>query len=146
MFRAHVLTSDQMAPTKSTKTSSSKKSSAKSTGVKKTGTRKAPRTAYRNVFLGYKNKTSGGLDASDIKKNKNGRLVSKVKSASAKQHPWAKAVKQAHKELIKEGVIKTHKKGGKTVAEFVPLSSKASASPASKAFYQRAKGIYAKSK
>merc|ERR1712146_651687 len=45
--------------------------------------------------MGTKAKTVGGLTASQLTKNKNGRVVSKKRSLFAKKNPWMAAVKKA---------------------------------------------------
>mmetsp|Transcript_45146 Transcript_45146/g.86866 ORF Transcript_45146/g.86866 Transcript_45146/m.86866 type:complete len:112 (-) Transcript_45146:170-505(-) len=57
------------------------------------------------VLRGHKAKTTGGLMASDLIKNKQGKVVSKKASAASKKRhakvlgPWNKAVKMARKTL-----------------------------------------------
>merc|ERR1719247_1150501 len=53
------------------------------------------------VFRGSKVKTSGGLMAKDLMKNKHGRVVSKKLSAAGKQKlgPWLQALAKARKVL-----------------------------------------------
>merc|ERR1719217_568734 len=57
------------------------------------------------VLRGTKAKTVGGLTASDLTKNKAGRIVSKKRSALAKKRfksslgPWSAAVQKARKAL-----------------------------------------------
>merc|ERR1712224_1025776 len=53
------------------------------------------------VLRGSKEKTSGGLNAKDLMKNKNGRVVSKKASARTKKvlGGWLAAVKSARKAL-----------------------------------------------
>merc|ERR1719473_2019675 len=63
------------------------------------------------VLRGSKAKTVGGLTASDLKKNKYGRIVSKKMSAASKKRfssslgPWSKAVQQARKSLKITGFV-----------------------------------------
>merc|ERR1712225_231517 len=55
------------------------------------------------VLRGTKAKTVGGLTAKDLTKNKNGRVVSKKKSALGKANPWMIAVKKARAALKIKG-------------------------------------------
>merc|ERR1719488_99882 len=55
------------------------------------------------VLRGNKAKTSGGLKASDLTKNKNGRVVSKKQSALGKKNPWMQACKKARAALKIKG-------------------------------------------
>merc|ERR1719199_1853019 len=65
--------------------------------------------AKSSVFRGTKAKTSGGLKKSDLKKNKNGKVVSVKASNRAKKNfakaigGWHKAVMQARKALNIKG-------------------------------------------
>ncbi|KAL9139503.1 Dinoflagellate/viral nucleoprotein (DVNP) [Amphidinium carterae] len=84
-----------------------------------------------SVFKGTKEKTTSGLKKSDYIKNKNGKIVSKKKSALAKQNygssalkAWANAVKAARKSL--------------GVTGFVAIGGK---SPEGKALYAKAKSL-----
>merc|ERR1719198_38404 len=61
------------------------------------------RYAKAMVLRGTKAKTVGGLTAKDLFKNKNGRIVSKKKSAFAKKSPWIAAVKKARAVLKIKG-------------------------------------------
>merc|ERR1712178_63318 len=61
------------------------------------------RMAYVVVLRGSKEKTSGGLTAKDLIKNKTGRVVSKKKSAVGKANPWMIAVKKARAALKIKG-------------------------------------------
>merc|ERR1712066_732671 len=72
------------------------------------------------VFRGKKEKTSGGMNASQLTKNKNGRIVSKKRSANSKKRfassglkKWADACKLARKQLGIKGFTPV---GGKTAA------------------------------
>mmetsp|Transcript_11515 Transcript_11515/g.21618 ORF Transcript_11515/g.21618 Transcript_11515/m.21618 type:complete len:102 (-) Transcript_11515:227-532(-) len=74
------------------------------------------------VFRGSKAKTSGGLTKADLKKNKNGKIVSKKASARAKSlykdtiGPWVKAVSVAKKELGITGCVYVNSPGqGRTL-------------------------------
>merc|ERR1711862_726443 len=55
------------------------------------------------VLRGNKEKTQGGLKASDLIKNKQGKVVSKKQSARGKKHPWMAAVKKARAALKIKG-------------------------------------------
>merc|ERR1712224_106308 len=57
------------------------------------------RLAKVMVLRGSKAKTVGGMTAKDLVKNKNGRVVSKKRSAFAKKSPWIQAVTKARKAL-----------------------------------------------
>merc|ERR1711869_137396 len=63
------------------------------------------RFAKAMVFRGSKAKTTGGLAASELTKNKSGKIVSKAKSAASKRRfkaalgPWNSAVQKARKAL-----------------------------------------------
>merc|ERR1712224_318893 len=63
------------------------------------------------VFRGPKAKTSGGLVASDLIKNKSGKIVSKKASAAAKKRfasglkGWTVAVQKARKALGLKGFV-----------------------------------------
>merc|ERR1712061_775081 len=89
------------------------------------------RGAKSRVFSGKKVKTSGGLTKDKLCKNKNGKVVSKARSAASKkafaQGPlkaWSLAVKQARKALDMTG--------------FVPIGGK---SARGRALYAKAKAI-----
>merc|ERR1719225_1705088 len=74
------------------------------------------RGAKARVFRGTKAKTSGGLKKSDLKKNKNGKVVSKKSSDRGKKNfkniaKWINAVKAARKAM---GVKGFQAVGGKT--------------------------------
>merc|ERR1719223_726456 len=78
------------------------------------------RFAHSSVFSGRKEKTQGGLTKADLVKNKNGRVVSKKRSALAKKNfassglkKWADAVKAARKALGLSGFVAI---GGKSAA------------------------------
>merc|ERR1712226_1107879 len=86
------------------------------------------------VLRGSKEKTSGGLTAAGIMKNKYGKCVSKAASASRKKayigskfHKWITSVAKARAELKLTGFVGV---GGKTAT--------------GKALYTRAKAIYSK--
>merc|ERR1712023_519024 len=51
------------------------------------------------VLCGSKEKTTGGLTAKDLIKNKYGKIVSKKSSARSKKSPWIQAVAKARKAL-----------------------------------------------
>merc|ERR1719271_885842 len=61
------------------------------------------RLAKVMVLRGSKAKTVGGLTAKDLVKNKNGRVVSKKRSAKGKASPWIAAVKKARAALKIKG-------------------------------------------
>merc|ERR1719412_69818 len=74
--------------------------------------------AKSSVFRGTKARTSGGLKKSDLTKNKNGRIVSKKRSALGKRvyqknglSKFTKAVQNARKALNLKGFVPI---GGKT--------------------------------
>merc|ERR1712194_717287 len=72
-----------------------------------------------SVFKGSRVKTSGGLKASDLKLNKDGKVVSKKQSQGAKMRyhagskasKWATALKKARAKLGIQGFVPI---GGKT--------------------------------
>merc|ERR1711920_729974 len=77
------------------------------------------RGAKARVFSGKKVKTSGGLTKDKLYKNKNGKVVSKARSAASKKvfarsplKAWGLAVKQARKALEFTGFVPI---GGKSV-------------------------------
>merc|ERR1712086_280488 len=55
--------------------------------------------ARRHAFAGKLAVTKTGLTKSDLVKNKNGRVVSKKRSAMGKKNGWIAAVQKARKEL-----------------------------------------------
>ena len=57
------------------------------------------RLAKVQVLKGAKQHTVGGLKASDLMKNKRGKVVSKKAHATGMKHPWMTAVKAARKAL-----------------------------------------------
>ena len=79
------------------------------------------------VLRGSKAKTVGGLKATDLKKNKHGRVVSKKQSARGSKNKWMVAVARARKEL---GVKGFHAVGGKSAK--------------GQALYKKAKSFYKK--
>ncbi|CAD7960419.1 unnamed protein product [Amoebophrya sp. A25] len=98
--------------------------SAMKMGMKKMAMKKSViakgKRAKSSVFKGTKEKTSGGLKKSDLKKNKAGKIVSSKKSAAAKKSKqaktilaWAAAVVKARKALGIKGFCPI---GGKTAA------------------------------
>merc|ERR1712187_935373 len=108
-----------------------KKMSAMKMAMKKSVIAKGKR-AKSSVFRGTKVKTSGGLKKSDLKKNKNGKIVSVKASARGKKSfsrisAWTKAVQSARKALGVKGFCAV---GGK--------------SPKGKALYAKAKSLYKK--
>merc|ERR1712126_383706 len=99
-----------------------KKKSAKKSGMKKKAMRVSKiakgKRAKSSVFRGTKVATSGGLKKSDLTKNKDGKVVSKKRSAAAKKlyqknglGKWTKAVQAAKKAL---GIKGFQVIGGKT--------------------------------
>merc|ERR1711959_323984 len=66
---------------------------------KKKKVSKIAKGKFRKVLVlrGKKEKTVGGLKASDLIKNKNGKVVSKKASAKAKKSPWIQAVANARR-------------------------------------------------
>jgi len=69
--------------------------------------------ANRAVFNGKFAKTSGGLQKSALTKNKNGKIVSKKKSARGKASKWIAAVAKARKALGIKGFCAVGGKAGK---------------------------------
>ena len=69
------------------------------------------RFAKAVVLRGNKEKTSGGLKATDLVKNKRGKIVSKKMSALSKKRfastvgPWMQAVKKARAALKIKGFV-----------------------------------------
>merc|ERR1719473_2019694 len=61
------------------------------------------RMAKVMVLRGSKAKTVGGLKASDLTKNKHGRVVSKKRSAFGKKSAWIQAVQKARTALKIKG-------------------------------------------
>merc|ERR1712060_77040 len=101
-------------------------------GKKKKSVIAKGKLAKAMVLRGSKTKTSGGLTASGLMKNKRGKVVSKQASAThkkaykgSKAEAWANACKQARKQLNLKG--------------FVPFGGKTAAG---KALYAKAKAIY----
>merc|ERR1719385_275993 len=96
--------------------------SAKKSGMKKKAMRVSKiargKMAKNSVFRGTKVATSGGLKKSDLTKNKDGRVVSKKRSAAGKKlyqknglAKWTKAVQAAKKSM---GIKGFQAIGGKT--------------------------------
>ena len=104
---------------KTTKPKIAKKTARKTKKATKKKARKAKRVskiakgkmAKVMVLKGSKVKTVGGLKASDLTKNKNGRVVSKKASTRGKKHAWPKAVVAARTALKITGFCPV---GGKT--------------------------------
>merc|ERR550514_2476178 len=69
------------------------------------------RFAKSLVLSGAREHTKGGLKASDLIKNRYGKIVSKKQSAASKKNPWIIACKAARKALGKKGMCCV---GGKT--------------------------------
>merc|ERR1739848_426645 len=63
------------------------------------------RMAKAMVLRGSKAKTTGGLTAKDLTKNKYGKIVSKKSSARAKTNTWIIAVKKARAALKLKGFV-----------------------------------------
>merc|ERR1712138_236883 len=63
------------------------------------------RFAKAMVLRGSKAKTTGGLTAKDLTKNKYGKIVSKKSSARAKTNTWIIAVKKARAALKLKGFV-----------------------------------------
>merc|ERR1712141_900673 len=97
-----------------------KKVVMKKNGMKRSGMKKAKRVsiiakgkhAKSAVFSGRKEKTTSGLQKSDLVKSKTGKVVSKKASARAKRlyassglKKWAEACKKARKELGLKGFV-----------------------------------------
>merc|ERR1712118_264907 len=61
------------------------------------------------VFRGSKEKTTGGMTASSLTKNKHGRVVSKKQSALGKKNTWMIAVQKARKALKIKGFVAVKK-------------------------------------
>uniref|UniRef100_A0A7S4WBN0 Uncharacterized protein n=1 Tax=Alexandrium monilatum TaxID=311494 RepID=A0A7S4WBN0_9DINO len=81
--------------------------------------------AKSQVYKGRRERTSGGLKASDIIRNKSGKFVSKRASAAGKNKPWPKAVAAARKALGLTGFVTINR------------------GPEGKALYAKAKAILA---
>ncbi|MFC4290734.1 hypothetical protein ACFOYZ_29805 [Neobacillus cucumis] len=111
-----------------------KKAAAMKSGMKKAGAMKSMKVmkakkvsviargkgAKARVFSGRKEKTGSGLTKEKLMRNKAGKVVSKKRSAHAKQQwvknglkAWADAVKKARKELGITGFVAI---GGKSAA------------------------------
>merc|ERR1712133_343306 len=99
-----------------------KKKSSKKSGMKKKAMKVSKiargKRAKSSVFRGTKASTVGGLKKSDLMKNKDGKIVSKKRSAAAKKlyqknglGKWTKAVQAAKKAL---GIKGFQVIGGKT--------------------------------
>merc|ERR1711933_183678 len=71
--------------------------------VKKVSKVAKGRGAKAAVLKGKKEKTSSGLTAASLVKNKAGKVVSKKASARGKKNKWAQALAQARKELKIKG-------------------------------------------
>merc|ERR1719324_1503628 len=69
--------------------------------------------ALRAVYTGKIMKSKGGLKKDALTKNKNGRIVSKAKSAKGKKSKWIAAVGKARAALKIKGFAPV---GGKTAA------------------------------
>jgi hypothetical protein len=77
----------------------------------------APKKSRAKVLNGTIPSTSGGLRKSDLKRNKKGRIVSRVKSDAAKRNVsgqlklWQKAVSQTYKKPAYRGTFQKLKVG-----------------------------------
>jgi len=96
----------------------SAKMAMKKMSMKKMAMKKVSKVGRKHAVLkGNKEKTVGGLKKSDLKLNKQGKVVSKKRSDNAKKHfknriaPWANAFKAARKALGIKGFVPN---GGKT--------------------------------
>jgi len=90
----------------------SKKKAMKMKAMKKKVTTIAKgKHARRQVFSGKKVKTMGGIRATDLIKNRKGKLVTKKASEKGKKNAWAIATQKARKELALMGFVPV---GGKT--------------------------------
>merc|ERR1712117_507616 len=114
---------------KAMKTMKAKKAMKKAMGKSKIAKGKL---AKAMVLRGSKEKTSGGLKKDNLKKNKDGRIVSKAASDRARKayagsaiQKWNKAVQEAKKSLNLTGMIPV---GGKTAQ--------------GRALYAKAKALY----
>merc|ERR1719267_191457 len=72
---------------------------------------KNKRSAKYLVFSGKKTKTYTGLKKENLTKNKNGKIVSKKKSAFGKKNKWTAATQKARAALKIKGFCAV---GGKT--------------------------------
>merc|ERR1712008_62968 len=63
------------------------------------------RGAKGKVFMGKKERTSGGLFAGDLMRNKWGQVVSKKRSAVGKKNSWFKSLSAARKALGITGFV-----------------------------------------
>merc|ERR1719162_1933540 len=99
-----------------------KKTSMKST--KKKSIIASGRMAKSMVLSGAREHTTSGLKATDLTKNKYGKVVSKKQSAASKKNPWIIACKAARKALGSKGMCCV---GGKT--------------PQGRALYQKARSL-----
>merc|ERR1711953_94216 len=82
------------------------------------------RMAKSMVLKGARQKTVGGLKASDLMKNKQGKIVSKKAHARGRKNPWMLAVQKARKAL--------------NITGWCPCGGK---DPQGKALYAKAKSI-----
>merc|ERR1719182_192519 len=76
--------------------------------MKKKSVSKIAKGKFRKVlvFRGSKEKTIGGLQKSDLIKNKHGRIVSKKASLRAKKNSgWTTAIQKARKALGLKGFV-----------------------------------------
>merc|ERR1719229_1075434 len=91
---------------KSAMKSGMKSAAKKPSAMKRKAMRVSKIGKKASVFRGGKEKTVGGLKKTDLKKNKNGKVVSKKASDAAKKRKsfskivkWGAAFKQARKAL-----------------------------------------------
>ena len=61
------------------------------------------------VYHGNADETAGGLKKKDVKKTKEGRIVSKDQAKKGKANPWVKAVSEARKALGITGFVLLNK-------------------------------------
>merc|ERR1711907_22137 len=103
--------SAKKAVKKAKKASKKAKKAVKKPKKKKKKVSKIAKGKFRKVLVlrGKKEKTIGGLKATDLIKNKNGKVVSKKASAKAKKSPWIQAVASARSALKLKGFVAVKK-------------------------------------
>merc|ERR1711968_383405 len=96
---------------KAKKAAKKAKKAAKKPKKKKKKVSKIAKGKFRKVLVlrGKKEKTVGGLKATDLIKNKYGKVVSKKSSARAKKSPWIAAVASARSALKLKGFVAVKK-------------------------------------
>merc|ERR1712164_200630 len=96
---------------KAKKAAKKAKKAAKKPKKKKKKVSKIAKGKFRNVLVlrGKKEKTVGGLKATDLIKNKYGKVVSKKVSAKSKKSPWIQAVANARSALKLKGFVAVKK-------------------------------------